>query len=71
MSLYTEERSTIGGETTVMTQMSDDIKKILTDNMESLTESMPVEEFGDKLKSLGVELTDIDTNTLSSWQSKL
>lgn len=52
-------------------QVWDEIRENLVDHLDELSESMPLDEFKDKLEKAGIEITSFSDKDLASWQSSL
>lgn len=55
----------------IETQDWDEIREILVNHLDELGESMPLDEFKEKIKKAGVEITSFTNEDLTSWQSSL
>lgn len=50
---------------------SKEIQQIILDNLDSLSESMPIEEFKNNLLNLGIDLQNVTNNELTAWQNSI
>lgn len=50
---------------------SKQIQQIILDNLDNLSESMPIEDFKNNLLNLGVDLQNVTDNELTAWQNSI
>ena len=50
---------------------SKEIQQIILDNLDSLSKSMPIEEFKNNLLNLGIDLQNVTNNELTAWQNSI
>lgn len=50
---------------------SKEIQQIILDNLDSLSKSMPIEEFKNSLLNLGIDLQNVTDNELAAWQNSI
>ncbi len=50
---------------------SKQIQQIILDNLDNLSESMPIEDFKNNLLNLGVDLQNVTNNELTAWQNSI
>ena len=50
---------------------SKQIQQIILDNLDHLSESMPIEDFKNNLLNLGVDLQNVTDNELTAWQNSI